>query len=29
MLSEDGNPTLDTPLKVAKAFGLHLTVSPV
>jgi probable addiction module antidote protein len=28
MLSEDGNPTLDTLLKIAKAFGLHLTVSP-
>lgn len=27
MLSEDGNPTLDTLLKIAKAFGLHLTIS--
>ncbi len=29
MLSEDGNPTLDTLLKVSKAFGVHLTVSAV
>ena len=28
MLSEDGNPTLDTLLKVSKAFGLQLTVHP-
>ena len=28
VLSEDGTPTLDTLLKVAKAFGVHLTVSP-
>lgn len=27
MLSEDGNPTLDTLLKISKAFGVHLTVS--
>ena len=26
MLSEEGNPTLDTLLKVSKAFGLQLTV---
>ena len=26
-LSEEGNPTLDTLLKVSKAFGMHLTVS--
>jgi len=29
MLSEDGNPTLDTLLKVSKAMGLQLTVSAV
>ena len=27
VLSEEGNPTLDTLLKVSKALGLHLTVN--